>query len=87
MVVQGTVQNGVIVLGEGVVLPEGAAVTVVCETRTPSSDAAPHRIPLPLIRTLKPGSLNLTNERIAEILDEEDVATGRKYLTGNPMTR
>jgi hypothetical protein len=75
MIFTGRVQNGVVVLEGGSALPEGAAVTV-------SYPAAPklqspikaQRIEVPLVRTGQPGSVNLSGERIAEIMDEEDVS-------------
>lgn len=35
------------------------------------------RLKFPLIRTGKPGTLHLTNQQIAEILDDQDAAAGR----------
>ena len=84
MEVSGTVQNGVVVLPKGVALPEGLEVTVVCFAPMIPSAGSPHEITLPLIHTNEPlGSLNLTNERIAEILNAEDVLVGHKYLAGD----
>lgn len=78
MELNGFVQNGVIVLTGGASLPEGTPVTVSCSLE---SDSLPSpkkkRVQLPLIRTGQPGSMNLTNERIAEIFDDEDVASAR----------
>ncbi len=78
MELHGIVQNGVIVLSGGRSLPEGTPVTVSCSLE-PGSPPAPEkrRIEFPLVRTGEPGSVNLTNERIAEIFDEEDVASSR----------
>jgi hypothetical protein len=78
MELHGLVQNGVIVLSGGVSLPDGTPVTVSCSLE-PSSlpQAEKKRVQLPLVRTGEPGSLHLTNERIAEIFDEEDVASSR----------
>jgi hypothetical protein len=78
MEIRGHVKNGVVVLDDGASLPEGTPVTVSCVTvriwRKPGKKT---RIRLPLVRSNHPGSVNLTNERIAEILDEEDVARYR----------
>jgi hypothetical protein len=78
MEVRGFVQNGVIVLPGGFSLPEGMPVTV-SYTLAPGSRprSEKKRVQLPLVRTGEPGSLHLTNERIAEIFDEEDVASSR----------
>lgn len=78
MELQGVVRNGVIVLSGGQTLPEGTPVTISCD---PEPDPRPRsekeHVQLPLIRAGEPGSLPLTNERIAEILDDEDVASAR----------
>lgn len=74
----GLVQNGVIVLVDGLSLPEGTPVVVSCCLETASPAAGQKKqTDFPLVRTGEPGSLNLTNERIAEIFDEEDVASSR----------
>lgn len=70
----GHVQNGVVVLDGNVSLPEGAAVTV-----TPRSGPVIRRssirkqVELPIVKSDQPGTLDLTNDRIAEILEAEDV--------------
>jgi hypothetical protein len=75
----GHVCNGVVVLEGGVTLPEGTLVTVSCDLEPASPPTSKkERVRLPLVRTGEPGSLHLTNERIAEILDEEDVASSRR---------
>jgi hypothetical protein len=78
MDLHGFVQNGVIVLSGGMSLPEGTPVTVSCNLEPGSrSLSEKKRVQLPLVRTGEPGSLHLTNESIAEIFDEEDVASSR----------
>jgi hypothetical protein len=42
-----------------------------------SSTPKGKRIQLPLVRSDRPGSIHLTGERIAEILDQEDIASLR----------
>jgi hypothetical protein len=79
MVVPGRVQNGVVVLKGGISLPEGAEVTVSCQT-APEKPAKGKRVRFPLVHSEHPGTLDLTNERIAEILDEEDVAHYSKFF-------
>lgn len=69
------VQNGVVVLQGGISLPEGADVTVSYggpASQKPSVEK--RRIQVPLVRTGEPGSVNLTGQRIAAILDEEDAS-------------
>lgn len=70
----GHVQNGVVVLDEGASLPEGTRVyvTVAPLTDKPQIEYLPGQ--LPVVRGGVPGSLNLTNERIHEILEQEEVA-------------
>jgi len=78
MEIIGCVHNGVVVLANGVSLPEGAAVTVVyCESSPQPQPADQTRVSFPLVRSAQPGSIDLTNDRMAEILDEEDAASGR----------
>jgi hypothetical protein len=75
---RGRVQNGVVVLDGHPALPEGVAVSV---TYPAPAEMAPRvskaRIEVPLVRTGQPGSVNLTGERIAQILDEEDASPRR----------
>jgi hypothetical protein len=80
MELSGVVQNGVIVLTSGVSLPEGTPVRVSCDiVPGPSSPATDqNRVTFPLVHTGEPGSINLTNDRIAEILDEEEAASARR---------
>jgi hypothetical protein len=77
--ISGRVKNGVVVLDNGLRLPEGAAVTVV-PRKSPSRVAStrPRRVVFPLVRSKHPGTLHLTNQRIAEILEQEDIATLRE---------
>ncbi|CAN5426075.1 hypothetical protein BH10PLA2_BH10PLA2_38610 [soil metagenome] len=75
MEIHGRVQNGVVVLEEGSVLPEGVAVTILCALPAASKKPVKRkRVQFPLVHSKKPGSLHLTNKRIAEILDEEDAS-------------
>lgn len=87
MVIPGRVQNGVVVLEGESVLPEGAAVTV---TYTPSPTAKPgarkRRIQVPLVRTDQPGSVQLTGEQIAEILDADTYASSSSLGSGTNST-
>ncbi|MEX2172202.1 MAG: hypothetical protein WD851_22975 [Pirellulales bacterium] len=79
MVILGHISNGVVVLEGDAPLPEGAAVAVVYPrqsakpqgTEPPRIECEPGRFPL--VRGGAPGSLELTNERIQEILDAEDI--------------
>lgn len=79
MELNGFVQNGVIVLTGGASLPEGTPVTVSCGVEATTPPPVPERkyVVFPLVESDNPGSTDLTNERIAEILDEEDVASAR----------
>lgn len=78
MEILGRVQNGVIVLDGNPNLPEGAVVTVLYPAMTKPPPAAERkRVSFPLVRSTRPGSVHLTNERLAEILDEEDAAPRR----------
>ena len=73
MVILGRVHNGVVVLEGDSALPEGAVVAVSYgEPPAASPSCGNHRIQVPLVRTGQPGSVHLTGQRIAEILNEED---------------
>jgi hypothetical protein len=63
----------VVVLEGESTLPEGTPVLVVGRD-SPVIRVAKlrQRVELPLVRSQHPGSVDLTNERIAEILEEED---------------
>lgn len=77
MEIHGFVHNGVVVLTGGVSLPEGTPVTVSCQPEPATPLREKRRVQLPLVRTGAPGSMNLTNERIAEIFNAEDIASAR----------
>jgi len=74
--IPGYVQNGVVVLDGGATLAEGTRV-VVSQLSRADQEPQPEKKPveLPLVSGGVPGSVHLTNERIYEILDEEDVET------------
>jgi hypothetical protein len=78
MNIPGRVRNGVVVPEGGASLPEGASVAIVYPV--PSSESSSprrKRVQFPLVRSAQPGSIDLTNDRIAEILNEEDAAPRR----------
>jgi hypothetical protein len=76
MDVSGRVRNGVVVLEGGAVLPEGVAVRVSYPAGPMvRHSATPRRVRLPLVPSTQPGSIRLTGERIAGILDDEDVSS------------
>jgi len=68
----GHVQNGVVVLDSGATMPEGTRVFVSPVPDKPVILIRPGE--LPIVLGGEPGSARLTNERIGEILDDEDVA-------------
>ncbi len=79
--IAGRVKNGVVVLQRGARLPEGAEVNVV-PRKSPVIRVATRqqRVVFPLVSSKKPGSIHLTGERIAEILDQEDVAAYCRFV-------
>ena len=78
MNIPGRVRNGVVVLEGGASLPEGATVAILYPAPSPDSQPSQHkRVQFPLVRSARPGSIDLTNDRIAEVLDEEDAAPRR----------
>lgn len=74
MEILGRVHNGVVVLEGAPTLPEGTVVTVSCEVAPKKRMVESKRIEFPLVRSNHPGSLQLTAERVAEFLEEEDVS-------------
>lgn len=78
MIIPGRVHNGVVVFEGSPALPEGAAVSVWFPGPVGSAAATEkRRIEVPLVRSQRPGSVQLTGERIAKILDEEDASARR----------
>ena len=70
----GHIHNGVVVLEGGTCLPEGTRVAVsILPTplEQPQIECQPGQ--LPVVRSGVPGSMNLTNERIHEIFEQEDI--------------
>ena len=76
MEISGRVQNGVIVFDGPASLPEGAAVTVRLQTK-PAIRVAKNqrRVEFPLVPSSTPGTVQLTNAAIGEILDQEDASS------------
>lgn len=75
MEIHGVVQNGVVVPANGTLLPEGASVRIVApEIVSAETPTRQGRIKLPLVHCVQPGTVHLTNDRIGELLDEEDAA-------------
>ncbi len=75
MEIRGRVQNGVVVLDGEIPLPEGATVTVSYPVALPVGQPnSRRRVLLPLVRSDRPGSRRLTAERVAEILEDDDVS-------------
>jgi len=78
MEIPGRIQNGVVVLEGAPALPDGAKVIVFCDVvPVPQEPGKKKRVEFPLVHSKHPGSLHLTEQRIAEILDEEDAAPRR----------
>jgi hypothetical protein len=78
MIIPGRVQNGVVVFEGGSTLPDGAAVTITYPVHCESGGASQkQRIQVPLVKTGQPGSVSLTSEIIAAILDSEDASPRR----------
>jgi hypothetical protein len=75
MEIQGRVHHGVVVLEGEPELPEGMVVTVSFPDPPHLEPPVPRRrVSLPLVPSDRPGSLHLTAERIAEILDDDDAS-------------
>jgi len=75
MEIRGRVQNGVVVLDGEIPLPEGATVTVCYPVPLPAGQPnSRRRVLLPLVRSDHPGSRRLTADRLAAILEDDDVS-------------
>jgi hypothetical protein len=71
MQIRGRVHNGVVVLEGSESLPEGTIVTVSYTNSPPTiSPKSGHRVQFPLVRSDRPGSLDLTADCIAELWDD-----------------
>jgi hypothetical protein len=76
MEIRGRVHNGVVVLEGGNPLPEGTVVTVLYSVSLPPEPpGSRRRVVSSLVRSASPGSRPLTAERIAELLEDEDVSS------------
>ena len=77
MVLHGRIEHGTVILSQDVSLPDGTEVTVVIQPlgETASQAASEHkeRVRLPLIPSKLPGSRRLTADRVAEILEEDEL--------------
>jgi hypothetical protein len=73
MEVRGRVHNGVVVLEGELRLPEGSEVIVSSDAAPETKPVGEQRIEFPLVRSRRPGSLQLTGQRVAEFLEEDDV--------------
>jgi hypothetical protein len=82
MELNGFVRNGVIELAGGATLPEGTPVTITCGVNAVTPSPGKKRVQVPLVHSSNPGSLRLTNERIAEIIEEEDIEYARSVMKG-----
>lgn len=72
----GHIHNGVVVLTDGPVPPEGTEVVVNVPTTTEFISASERRrVQLPLVDSDQPGALRLTNERIAEIFADDEISS------------
>jgi hypothetical protein len=75
MEIRGRVHNGVVIPEGESPLPEGALVTVSYPAASPVESAQPRRrVSLPLVRPNHPGTRRLTAERVAELLEDDDVS-------------
>jgi hypothetical protein len=71
----GRVNHGVIIPVGDMQLPEGTTVRIVYEPQPGEPQKKTGRpVVFPLVESDKPGSLHLTNEMIADILDEDDLS-------------
>jgi hypothetical protein len=75
MTIPGRIRNGVVVLDGESTLPDGTLVSVVSRVSPVIRVAKQQRpVALPLVPSNQPGAVDLTAERIADILDEQDAS-------------
>jgi hypothetical protein len=75
MEIRGRVCNGVVVLEGELPLPEGTLVTVSYPApQPPESPGTRRRVQFPLVPSDSPGSRRLTAERVAELLEDDDIS-------------
>lgn len=76
MEIQGVVQQGVVAVDDAISLPEGAFVVVTYQ-QAPVLRVARNPVPvmLPIFDWGEPGTIDLTNDRIADILDRDDTSS------------
>jgi hypothetical protein len=85
MKIRGHVANGVVVPDEGPELPEGTAVTILApRVRIQRKPVKKKKVRLPLVNSKQPGKLKLTNDRIAKILEAEDIAALSPFFKPGP---
>lgn len=71
----GHVQNGVVIIEGAVGLPEGTLVTISYpRVASEISTRTKHRVTLPLVSSDHPGTVSLTGDRVAELLEDDDVS-------------
>ncbi len=70
----GIVHNGTIVIDGGIPLPEGTRVVVSIEAESAEPEPSEYRVQFPLVYSATPGKLHLTNEEIAEYLDDDEIS-------------
>jgi hypothetical protein len=76
MLILGRIQNDVVILEAGQSLPEGTIVTVSYPASPPTAPSdSGYPVQFPLVTSGRPGSLALTADRIAEILQDDDVSS------------
>jgi len=76
MAILGTIRGGVVVIEGAETLPEGTSVSIVPSMSPVIRVAKSQRqVVLPLVPSATPGQIDLTNARIAEILQEQDASS------------
>jgi len=86
MEIFGKFQNGVVVFEGGCPFPEGAVVNVRLPAAPATTQVQPAQpVQLPLVPSEKPGTVDLTNDKIAERLGWDDIfATKLEIRPGDP---
>ena len=74
MNIRGRIKNGVVELEGSPSIPEGTEVVVVVNDLPTKAGDAAMPLPFPVVSSEQPGSVKLTGDLIAEMLEDDDVS-------------
>lgn len=74
MNIRGRIKNGRVELDGSPSIPEGTKVVVYVNDQPTKVDDESTPLPFPIVSAERPGSVNLTSDLIAEMLEDDDVS-------------